>query len=249
MSRPEPLPEHLASGPFTVSEADAAPLTRGRLRSSDLAAPFKGIRLPRALLENAEPDKQLTLLCDAYQKQMPRNWFFSGPTAARIMGVPLPSRLENVEVHVTAVGAFAPRGRYVIGHTTRSAETSWFERKRVRVPHQVFCELASVLELDELIAAGDRMLCDKPYLLATRRHLEGAVAAHDSGRGAEAARGAAAAQRGCLVPARDLGTAGPPAGRDAGARAQSPDLRTRRQARRDRRPCLREAEDRHRVRG
>lgn len=184
MSRPEPLPEHLASGPFTVTEADASSLTRGRLRSSDLASPFKGVRLPRALLEDAGPERQFTLLCDAYQKQMPRGWFFSGPTAARIMGVPLPARLEQLRVHVTAIGEFAPRGKYVIGHTARHADTTRFNGNRVRVPNEVFCELASVLELDELIAAGDRMLCDKPYLLATPRHLEAAVMAHGSGRGA-----------------------------------------------------------------
>ncbi|AYG02173.1 hypothetical protein D7I44_00595 [Gryllotalpicola protaetiae] len=146
--------------------------------------------MPRALLEKASPEEQFTILCDAYQKQMPRGWFFSGPTAARIMGVPLPPRLEQLKVHVTAVSAFAPRGRFVIGHTAKSAETTWFNGKRVRVACEVLCELASVLELDELIAAGDRMLADKPYLLATRRHLESAAAAHGSGRGARTLRDA-----------------------------------------------------------
>lgn len=188
MSRPQPLPDHLADRPFTVSEAGSASLTRGRLRSADLASPFQGVRVPRALLAKAGPDEQFLLLCGAYQKRMPRNWFFSGPTAARIMGVPLPARLEELRVHVTALGEFAPRGKHVIGHTTQSAETSWFERKRVRIAHEVFCELASVLALDELIAAGDRMLSEKPFLLATRRHLEAAVAAHGSRRGARKLR-------------------------------------------------------------
>ncbi|WP_344790467.1 hypothetical protein [Gryllotalpicola daejeonensis] len=89
---------------------------------------------------------------------------------------------------MTAVGAFAPRGRYVIGHTARAAETTRVNGKRVRVPHEVFCELATVLGLDELIAAGDRMLSEKPFLLATRRHLEAAIAAHGSKRGARTLR-------------------------------------------------------------
>jgi hypothetical protein len=93
-------------------------------------------------------------------------------------------------LHVTAVSAFAPRGKYVVGHTAQAAETTRVNGKRVRVPHEVFCELASVLELDELIAAGDRMLSDKPFLLATRRHLEAAIAAHGAGRGARRLRAA-----------------------------------------------------------
>ncbi|GAA4174904.1 hypothetical protein GCM10022287_19490 [Gryllotalpicola koreensis] len=124
------------------------------------------------------------MLCDAYQAKMPRQWFFSGPTAARIMGVPLPARLEKLEVHVTARGgSFAPSGRNVVGHKTRAAETTWVNRRRVRIGAEVWCELASVLSVNELIQAGDRMLSEKPFLLATRRHLIDAVAAFGAGRG------------------------------------------------------------------
>jgi hypothetical protein len=119
---------------------------------------------------------------------MPRGWFFSGPTAARIMGVPLPERLEQQLVHVTAPGAFAPRGRHVVGHKAARAATARMYGRPVRVPAEVWCELASVMELDELIAAGDRMLSEKPVMLTTRRHLERAVAAHGAGRGARMLR-------------------------------------------------------------
>jgi hypothetical protein len=178
-----PLPGKLSSGPFTVAQARGAGLTTARLRASDLANPFAGVRLPRRLLDEADDERRFALLCDAYQAKLPRGWFFSGPTAARILGLPLPARLERFEVHITAPTAFTPRGRHVVGHTARAAETARMFGRVVRVPAEVWCELASVLNLDELIAAGDRLLSDEPVMLATRRHLERAVAAHGRRRG------------------------------------------------------------------
>jgi hypothetical protein len=188
MRRPGPLPKPLADAPFSVETSDAAGVSRGRLAASDLALPFRGVRVPLALLEDADDDTRFALLCDAYQARMPRGWFFSGPTAARIMGVPLPERLEQQLVHVTAPGDFAPRGRFVVGHKTSRAETARMYGRPVRVPAEVWCELASVMDLDELIVAGDRMLSDKPVMLTTRRHLQQAVAAHGPGRGARTLR-------------------------------------------------------------
>jgi hypothetical protein len=178
-----PLPSHLRAAPFTVVQADQAGVTRGRLTASDLVSPFRGVRVPRALLDGADGDEQFALLCDAYQARMPRGWFFSGPTAARITGVPLPARLEQLVVHVTAPTAFTPRGSFVIGHTSKAAETTWMFGRPVRVAAEVWCELASALTVDELIQAGDRMLSDRPVLLTARPHLERALVAHGAGRG------------------------------------------------------------------
>ncbi|WP_344792626.1 hypothetical protein [Gryllotalpicola daejeonensis] len=183
MRHATPLPSHLATAPFTVGQADQAGVTRDRLRARDLTDPFRGVRVPRALLDDADADKRFEILCDAYQAKLPRGWFFSGPTAARIIGVPLPDRLERLEVHITAPGDFLPRGKYVIGHKAASAETTSMFGHRVRVAAELWCELASFLTVDELIAAGDRMLSDKPVLLTTKRHLERAVAAFSGGRG------------------------------------------------------------------
>lgn len=184
MRTPRRLPPDLARAPFSVERADAAAVSRDRLRASDLANPFRGVRVPRALLEGADEHARFSLLCDAYQTRMPRGWFFSGPAAARIMGVPVPARLQRPEVHVTAPTAFTPRGRFVVGHTAQRAETTSMFGRPVRVPAEVWCELASVLDLDELVQAGDRTLSDKPVPLTTRRHLGAAVAAHGSRRGA-----------------------------------------------------------------
>ncbi|MCL2515063.1 MAG: endonuclease domain-containing protein [Microbacteriaceae bacterium] len=135
------------------------------------------------MLEDLDDDGRFALLCDAYQVKLPHGWFFSGPTAARIMGVPLPPALNRLEVHVTAAGDFLPRGPFVIGHKARHPATTRMFGRPVRVPAELWCELASVLELDDLIAAGDRMLSEKPIMLTTRRHLSDAVDAHGAGRG------------------------------------------------------------------
>lgn len=127
---------------------------------------------------------------DAYQAKLPPGWFFSGPTEARLLGVPLPARLERLEVHVTSPGSFAPRGRFVVGHPAREAETARMFGRTVRVPAELWCELAAYLDVDELVVAGDRMLSDKPVLLTTRWHLEQAVAAHVGGRGVRTLRAA-----------------------------------------------------------
>lgn len=189
MRHPAPLPDPLLRAPFTVAQADAFGLSRDRLEASDLAHPFRGVHVPLGLLADADDDTRFARLCDAYQAKMPRRWFFSGPTAARIMGVPLPARLERSDqLHVTSTGGFAPSGRHIVGHTARVAETSIMFDRPVRVAAEVWCELASVLTVDELIAAGDRLLSDRPAMLTTRRHLEAAVARHGSGRGARRLR-------------------------------------------------------------
>ncbi|MCL2794693.1 MAG: endonuclease domain-containing protein [Microbacteriaceae bacterium] len=190
MRKPSPLPDTLAAAPFTVQKAAEAGVSAARLRASDLINPFRGVRVPLSLLREADDDQRFVLLLDAYQAKLPRGWFFSGPTAARILGVPLPKRLERPEVHVTAPGAFAPRGGFLIGHTADAATTTRMFGRRIRVPAELRCELASVLDLDELITAGDRLLSDKPILLTTRGHLEAAVAAHGSRRGARRLRAA-----------------------------------------------------------
>ncbi|WP_022881167.1 hypothetical protein [Gryllotalpicola ginsengisoli] len=189
MKTPRPLPEPLTAAPFTVADADAFGIARGRLQAADLTAPLRAVRIPRHVFDAADDAGKFELLCKAYSAKMPPGWFFSHVTAARILGVPVPLRLELPEVHVTSrTPGSRPRGRDVHGHCAPDAETSRFFGYRVRVPAELWCELAPMLTVDELIAAGDRMLSEKPFLLTTRHHLEAAVAAHGSGRGARALR-------------------------------------------------------------
>lgn len=189
MRHPRPLPAELAATPFAVCDADRLELSRNRLRAQDLDAPFRSVRVPLALLADAKPEQKFATLCAAYQTKMPPRWFFSGPTAARIMGIPVPQRLERMEVHVSSlVPHERPRGKRVRGHSAPTATIGTFRGLAVRDPAGVWCELASTLTVDELIQAGDRLLSEKPFRLATREQLATAVQRHGRRAGARKLR-------------------------------------------------------------
>src|SRR5690606_40176514 len=92
-----PLPPQLARGPFSVADAMAAGVSRKQLRRSGLDRPFHGIRSVGHDLTRLE------VLCHAYAVHMPPTHVFSHVTAALLMGLPLPLRLESTRVlHVSA---------------------------------------------------------------------------------------------------------------------------------------------------
>src|SRR5690606_15991734 len=97
------------SGSFRVKDALARGVSPGRLRSSDLAAPFQGVR---SLVES--PDTPA--LCHAYATKMRADAAFSGVTAAQLWGIPLPLAAADARVHVsTPHGGPRPTGRGVRG--------------------------------------------------------------------------------------------------------------------------------------
>lgn len=189
MRRPSPLPANLSTAPFAVSARGAQDVSPKRVRAADLSSPFRGVRVPLHLLTHATAERKFALLCDAYQTKMPDRWFFSNVTAARILGVPVPRRLERMEVHVSSVVAHErPRGKWVKGHSAPGATIIGFQGRPVRAPAELWCELASVLSVDELIQAGDRLLSDEPVRLATAMQLAAAVKKHGRRAGARKLR-------------------------------------------------------------
>lgn len=113
---------------------------------------------------------------------------FSQGTAAVLHGIPLPRALE-VEcegmTHVVALdGGRAPRGRGVRG-TSTSARPGVVIRDGLRLlsPEDTWCALAGCLSLDELIAAGDRLL-GLPKPIASTGRIEAAIARHGARVGA-----------------------------------------------------------------
>lgn len=185
MRHPNALPHPLSSAPFTVREADRAGVNRGRLRARDLTGPFRGVRVPKALTDRADDEGKFDVLCDAYQAKLGPHCFFSHATAARILGIPLPRHLEVLEMHVsTSVPHQRPRGRWVKGHSAPHATVRSMLGRPVRDPAEVWCELASVLTVDQLIQAGDRLLAERPFPLASRQQLAAAVERHGARSGA-----------------------------------------------------------------
>lgn len=93
---------------------------------------------------------------------MPPHAFFCGPTAARLLKVPLPWHLEQSPlVHVAVPpGNRAPTGRTVRGHTLTIDPDDIRERDGLRIssPESTWCTLGATLGLAELIAAGDFLI-------------------------------------------------------------------------------------------
>lgn len=182
MPRPQPLPSALAGRAFSVREARTAHgLTAGRLRGEDLAAPFHGVRSGEA------PSTHLGA-CLAYAVKLRPRDHLSHQSAAVVHGLPLPRRLQDGPVHVTAaLPTGRPRGRGVHGHSAAPQLVRSVVVRGIRVSHpvQVWCELAVSLTPAELVALGDALVRrNRP--VATMGDLAAAVQAWRGRRGAAA---------------------------------------------------------------
>ena len=151
-----PLPEPLDSGPFTHAQGLAQGLGKGRLAGRDLARPFHGIKVPTK--------RPLGLIerCRAYTLRMPQGAFFNSVTAALVIGAPLPLRLEkSVELHVATVAPSRPlTARGIIGHKVKlmGDDTREWNGLIISSPERMWCELAEILQLHELVAVGDYLI-------------------------------------------------------------------------------------------
>jgi hypothetical protein len=153
-----PLPVPLAGMPFRARDAAALGVSPGRLRSSDLVAPFPGVRCDPAHSAGLE-DR-----CDAYAVKMRPGDFFSHRTAAALHGIPLPRAGDGGRIHVSVFApAQAVGGRGVHGHQMlgASARVVLLRGKPVASPADAWSQLAGQVTLDELVAAADSLLCGK----------------------------------------------------------------------------------------
>lgn len=182
-----PLPDPLHTRPFTTREGADAGLSRGRLRGPDLVAPFHGIRMPRSSAETTRVNiLAVQKLCHALQLRLPPEARFCGVTAAVVMGIPLPLQLERSRLLHVAVppSRRAPAGRGVRGHTFTVAanDVRVWHGLRISSPERAWCELAGVLSVPDLVAAGD-------YLIQRRLPLTNAKALRDAVNGFAGSRG------------------------------------------------------------
>ena len=167
--RPAPLPEPLHRRvAFSSAEARALGASKGRLEASDLVTPFRGARM----LAIAAPGvRQLAL---AYAMRMPPDQFFSHTTAALLNDVPLPSALEvDRRLHVSAfAGGSRPRSTGVVGHLVDRTRTGTLVAGALNMTDAAttWCQLGSMLGVDDLVAVGD-------FLITGRRKLGGRPAA------------------------------------------------------------------------
>ncbi|TPW76911.1 DUF559 domain-containing protein [Schumannella sp. 10F1B-5-1] len=152
MRRDDPL-EQTA---FSVGDARRSGLSRRERDARHLDRPHHGIRAPMW----RDVDTAVDLLPALRVGDR-----FSHSTAARLWPLPLPSWLESAgpPIHVSApIESNRTRRPGVIGH--RSAHDRAILRHGIPVsePIRLFLELASVLDLDDLVAVGDALVRDPP---------------------------------------------------------------------------------------
>lgn len=142
------------SGSFRVRDALARGVSAGALRSQQLAAPFQGVR-------SVTTPQDTFALCHAYATKMRSDAAFSGLSAARLWGMPLPASLHDDLVHVsTPHGGPRPTGRGVRGFQHDPSEVEIVDRETLRVfsPIHTWLSLGRVLALPDLVAAADFIL-------------------------------------------------------------------------------------------
>lgn len=187
-----PLPQDLAAGSFTSSDAASWGVSRKRQRQPDLAIPSRGIRVP--LGADATTGAHLrayTALDDGST--------LTHHSGARIWDIGLPGWMqEDWRIHVTRErDCSKPRRRNVVGHrlTFKPGEVVIHDGVRVTSPARTWLDLAALLTVDELIAAGDSVVvAHGPEFplprasLAAIDDLRRMVASHPGMRGIKTAR-------------------------------------------------------------
>lgn len=181
-----PLPPDFDEVPFSVAEALRRGVRPDRLRRRDLRADFHGVRQAAHLPDDFEAR------CRAYATRLRPGQFFSHVTAARLWGMRMPWWSEREPVHVTTVRpARAPRTRGVVGHHCDGPGPELVLHRGLLIPRpaETWRMLSSQLSLDELIIAGDGLVCrrDPP---ATMAQLHRAVALNAGRRGNQTLRAA-----------------------------------------------------------
>ncbi|MFQ4148399.1 hypothetical protein AAGW05_06840 [Arthrobacter sp. LAPM80] len=150
------LPQHLLRRSFTTKSSDAAGVPRVRTRAKDLIRVSRDIRVPDGVPLRG-PDAVA-----AYTEVNPVH-VLSHLSAARLWGIPLPPRQDgDWRIHLAGPPtAGNPRRVNVVGHRLALADTEIWEFDGVRLTSaaRTWLDLAACLSLEELVAAGDYLLC------------------------------------------------------------------------------------------
>ncbi|HWR85674.1 MAG TPA: DUF559 domain-containing protein [Rhodoglobus sp.] len=140
----------------------------GRLRGSDLVAPYHGVRVPAERPRAATPEARMVDRALEYAPRMLSGQFFTGVTAAALHGLPV-DRDTDVEVGV-APPRTPPRARGVRGRQLGGIPLVLVRGLPVAEPVAAWLTCAH-LPLDELVVMGDALVRRKRPL-ATLEQLD-----------------------------------------------------------------------------
>jgi Protein of unknown function (DUF559) len=142
-------------GPFSLERGRQAGFTGGELRSSRWNRPFAGVR-------SFDEPQTVRELAQAYSVKMKPAAYFSHVTSAVLLGMWLPLALQHrMVLHVSVPpNVRAPRDRLVKGHTLidRPASVQTKYGLRIGSARETWCQLATILGLEDLIIAGESLL-------------------------------------------------------------------------------------------
>ncbi|MFF2275095.1 hypothetical protein [Agromyces sp. NPDC058126] len=180
-----PIPRRLQRRAFAVTAAGALGLGASRLRGADIDRPFHGVRSIGIDL------RELRGRCRAYLPRMRGPEVFSHSTAALLYEIPLPAELEAAPtLHVSSTDDGRPRAVGVTGHRIKRMLRRDDRGLPLASPADTWCQLATQLSLDDLIAAGDAFVSGRLVArgfrvapLCTRDELRAAIGRHRPARG------------------------------------------------------------------
>lgn len=158
------------------------------MRNRALAAPFHGTRVGSTMAID------FTLRCDALATRMPPGAAFSHRTAALLHGMPLPMSTTTGPLDVTVpVPRRAMRRRGVLGHRAvlLKGDVQILGNVPVTSVERTWCDLATMLDLPDLVAVADFLLWHEAPR-TTRARLAGAIDDYPSRAGIRALRRALA---------------------------------------------------------
>ncbi|CAN7230114.1 hypothetical protein LJR045_000872 [Microbacterium sp. LjRoot45] len=141
---------------FSVAQATAAGVPRGRLRTRTLDRPFHGVR-SRRIGESAG----LVALCHAYAPRLRDGQFFSHETALLLHGAPMPEWPYMPALHVSAHRPLRePRTRGVAGHRLQGRGSAMQNLAGLPVedPVRAWRQCGSLWQVGDLVAAADFLL-------------------------------------------------------------------------------------------
>ncbi|MEV4953076.1 endonuclease domain-containing protein [Paenarthrobacter nitroguajacolicus] len=150
------LPDHLTTGSFSLRASDKAGVTRKRTAAKDLVTVSRGVRVP--VLSGATGAAALRAYTDLDDTSV-----LVMLSAARLWNVPLPGYVSgDWRIHLARRRGFSfPRRVNVAGHllTFLAGETAEHDGVKLTSPARTWLDLASVLKLEDLVAAGDSLVC------------------------------------------------------------------------------------------
>jgi very-short-patch-repair endonuclease len=127
---------------------------------ADLSRPFHGVR--SALPTPTEPAAAIEDLARAFQRGAPDHAFVCGISAAVILRIPLAWRHERSRMlHVGAPAPHrAPKAHGTVGRKLQIRPDELWVRGDIRMttPERTWCDLAAVLSVPDLVAAGDYLI-------------------------------------------------------------------------------------------